>query len=103
MYMNNPAAVLEELEKGLKYILKYDNDYQGEAISRTMPIDQKEYLFSTFPPFFDGLLPEGTMLEGLIRGKKIDRNDLFSQLCAVGNDLVGAITVAEMTVAEMTG
>jgi serine/threonine-protein kinase HipA len=49
-------------------------------------------VFDTFPPFFEGLLPEGMMLEGLLRRLKIDRNDFFAQLAATGEDLVGAVT-----------
>ena len=54
------------------------------------------YKFDKFPPFFDGLLPEGIQLEGLLKIRKIDKNDLLSQLIAVGEDLVGAVTVKEI-------
>ncbi|MGD9592865.1 MAG: HipA N-terminal domain-containing protein, partial [Candidatus Berkiella sp.] len=56
---------------------------------------QKHFSFTTFPPFFDGLLPEGILLEALLKNAKIDKNDLFSQLVTVGNDLVGSVTVEE--------
>jgi serine/threonine-protein kinase HipA len=36
-------------------------------------------------------------LEGLLKIKKIDKNDHFSQLMAVGEDMVGAVTVREIT------
>ena len=35
------------------------------------------------------------MLEGLLKQIKIDKNDYFGQLLAVGGDLVGAVTVKE--------
>jgi serine/threonine-protein kinase HipA len=35
-------------------------------------------------------------LEALLRIRKIDRDDLFGQLVAVGADLVGAATVREI-------
>jgi serine/threonine-protein kinase HipA len=35
-------------------------------------------------------------LEGLLKIRKIDKNDLFSQLIAVGEDLVGVVTVKEI-------
>jgi len=41
-------------------------------------------------------LPEGIQLEGLLKIRKIDRADYFSQLMAVGNDMVGAVTVEEI-------
>lgn len=90
------AGILCEMEPGSKYMFEYLNGYKGLEISRTMPIDQKEYNFNSFPPFFDGLLPEGFQLEGLLKIRKIDRNDCFSQLLAVGEDLIGVITVKEI-------
>lgn len=89
------AGILsEEIAQG--YSFTYDEDYQGEAVSLTMPLHQKRYSYSHFPAFFEGLLPEGVMLEGLLRIAKIDKNDYMSQLMAIGNDLVGSVTVKEM-------
>ena len=86
------AGVLTEVSTN-EYHFDYDLGYDGEAISLTMPIDQKRYSFKSFPAFFEGLLPEGIMLEGLLRIAKIDAKDYFSQLMATGADLVGAVTV----------
>jgi serine/threonine-protein kinase HipA len=35
-------------------------------------------------------------LEGLLKIRKIDMDDLFSQLIAVGDELVGVVTVKEI-------
>ena len=61
-----------------------------------MPTKEKIYKFDRFPPVFEGLLPEGIQLEGLLKIKKIDKHDYFSQLIAVGDDMVGAVTVKEV-------
>ena len=90
-----PAGILEEIETGNKYRFTYFKIYNGPSIALTMPVDGKKFVFDRFPPFFDGLLPEGLLLEGLLKQRKIDRFDYFSQLIAVGNDLVGAVTVQE--------
>ena len=92
-----PAGILEEIEAGKKYRFTYFAEYCGPSIALTMPVDQKEFVFDRFPPFFDGLLPEGLMLEGLLKLRKIDKFDYLSQLIAVGSDLVGAVTVQEKT------
>jgi serine/threonine-protein kinase HipA len=89
------AGYLEELEKKKNFRFTYLKDYKGPPISLAIPVCNKEYDFKTFPPFFDGLLPEGLQLEGLLREVKIDKDDYFSQIIAVGNDLVGAVTVKE--------
>ncbi len=91
------AGVLTEQVFGKKYRFEYLDGYSGTPVSLTMPFRQKVFEFDSFPPFFDGLLPEGYQLEGLIKFGKIDRNDLFSQLIAVGDDLVGNITAKEAT------
>jgi serine/threonine-protein kinase HipA len=86
------AGELIEDENG-RYTFIYDADYGLAPVSLTMPIQQKKYSFESFPPFFEGLLPEGMMLEGLLKINKLDKKDYFSQLIATGNDLVGAVTV----------
>jgi serine/threonine-protein kinase HipA len=94
--MGELAGVLEEREAG-RYVFRYLPAYAGAPVSLSMPVSQGEFSFDGFPPFFEGLLPEGEMLEGLLRQGKIDRGDLFSQLLAVGAEMVGAVTVAEET------
>jgi serine/threonine-protein kinase HipA len=90
------AGILVEITPGARYIVEYSDGYEGPGISVTMPVKQKKFSFDEFPPFFDGLLPEGFQLEGLLKLKKIDRNDHFSQLIAVGEDMVGVVTVTEI-------
>ena len=86
------AGILTEVATN-DYNFEYDQNYTGEPVSLTMPTNHKKYSYKSFPPFFEGLLPEGVMLEGLLRIAKIDKNDYFSQLIATGNDLVGSVTV----------
>jgi serine/threonine-protein kinase HipA len=90
------AAVLIEHNKD-NYEIIYDDDYQGPPVSLTLPLKKTNYVFDSFPAFFEGLLPEGPQLEALLRQKKIDKSDYFSQLIAVGQDMVGAVTVKVVT------
>jgi len=89
------AGVLEEIARGKRYRFLYADRYEGSPISLTMPVRQAAYEFDRFPTFFEGLLPEGPMLEGLLRQRKIDAHDYLGQLLAVGGELVGAVTVEE--------
>jgi serine/threonine-protein kinase HipA len=86
------AGLLEKCDNN-KYTFTYHTDYQGPPISLTMPIVNERYEFDVFPAFFEGLLPEGSMLEALLRKYKIDKNDYFQQLITVGQDVVGAVTI----------
>lgn len=94
-----PAGILTENDMPpsvYAFQFEYHEDYNGAPVSLTMPTTQRLYLFTEFPPFFDGVLPEGGQLEGLLKIRKIDRYDYFSQLVTVGHDLVGAVTVFEI-------
>ena len=93
---NIPAGILEELLFNKNYKFYYYPIYNGNPISLTMPVKEKEFFFDNFPPFFDGLLPEGIQLDGLLKQCKIDSNDYFSQIITVGQDLVGAVTIEEI-------
>ena len=86
------AGVLTEISKD-HYRFSYNDDYQGAPVSLTMPVAQKIYDYQGLPPFFEGLLPEGLMLEALLRRCKLDKKDYFGQLLEVGNDVVGAVTI----------
>lgn len=90
------AGVLEEIMPGSEYRFIYREGYSGPPVSLTMPITDTPYTYNRFPPFFEGLLPEGYNLEALLRVYKIDRSDLFRQLFVVGMDMVGAVTVREI-------
>ncbi len=86
------AGILEKLENK-QYLFTYDTDYRGPPVSLTMPITKTAYEFYEFPPFFEGLLPEGIMLEALLRKYKLDKTDYFAQLLIVGQDVVGSVTI----------
>jgi serine/threonine-protein kinase HipA len=90
------AGILEEIQLRSTYRFTYDVNYSGPPVSLTMPIEKRDFEFDGFPPFFEGILPEGYNLDALLRTCKIDRDDLFSQLVAVGADTVGAVTVREI-------
>ncbi len=88
-----PCGVLEEVIPGKQYTFRYIENYSGAPVSLTMPVANKEYTFDEFPPFFDGLLPEGFNLEAMCRRLKIDKDDAFGQLRVSGKDVVGSVSV----------
>lgn len=93
VYVHNIRAGVLTQVSSAEYYFEYDNNYESEPISLTMPISQKKYSYNSFPPFFDGLLPEGKMLDGLLENINCSPNDYFSQLIAIGGNMVGAVTI----------
>lgn len=88
------AGVLTELDQN-HYQFAYAPGYQGEPISRALPVRETPHEFEKFPPVFEGLLPEGRQLEAMLRKYKVDKKDMFQQLLIVGEDVVGSLTVKE--------
>ncbi|MBN8535760.1 MAG: HipA N-terminal domain-containing protein [Deltaproteobacteria bacterium] len=60
-----------------RYEFNYDESYKGAPVSLTLPLSHRNYQFTSFPAFFEGLLPEGFQLEALLKDHKINRQDYF--------------------------
>ena len=87
------AGYLEESHDG-GWSFAYVDGYAEIPISLTLPVRREPYVFTAFPAVFDGLLPEGEQLQALLKKQKIDRNDCFTQLVTVGQDLVGSLSAS---------
>lgn len=89
----------EIIEDG-NYIFRYYDDYlkreDAKAISLTMPLKSDAYESNILHPFFDGLIPEGYLLEmgsKIYNISKLDRMGLLLKLCG---DAIGAVSVSEV-------
>lgn len=91
------AGKLEEIEEG--YQFQYDKDYlQSEkpsAVSLTMPLKEERYFSKTLFSFFDGLIPEGWLLDMVTHNWKIDTKDRFALLLIACKDCIGNVSVQE--------
>lgn len=94
-----PAGHLAELAAG-GWSFTYTRGYDGPRVSLALPVREEPWIFADFPPFLEGLLPEGPQLEAILRKHKIDRGDCFGQLMVVGQDVVGSLTVEEWPAEE---
>lgn len=71
----------------------YLPDYAGPPVFLGWDIGQAQREWDAFPPAFDGLLPEGILLDQLLAKHRLDRADKWGQLIAVGQDLTGFVSV----------
>lgn len=89
------AGILTESDEG--YSFAYDKDYlstsEAQPISLTMPLRQEVFLSSTLHPFFDGLIPEGWLLDIAQKNWKIDGRDRMALLLACCRDCIGAVSI----------
>ena len=92
------AGTLCETDEG--YTFTYDKDYlTGEnplAVSLTLPLRETPYSSPVLFPFFDGLIPEGWLLNIVSRNWKIDQKDRFGLLLAVCHDCIGDVQVEQI-------
>lgn len=94
---NNYAGLLKETDFG--YLFIYDDEYlnSGEAscVSLTLPLQSEVFTSKTLFSFFDGLIPEGWLLNIVTRNWKIDQSDRFGLLLVACKDPIGNVTVRE--------
>ena len=84
-------------EDDLGYEFRYDTDYlksdKPEAVSITMPLTETPYRDKVLFPFFDGLIPEGWLLDISEQSWKISVRDRFSLLLACCKDCIGNVNI----------
>jgi serine/threonine-protein kinase HipA len=89
------CGLLEERDEGFvfAYSDSWLNSPSRHAISLTMPLSQKEYRSTVLFPFFDGLIPEGWLLQVATDNWKIQPSDRMGLLLLCCHDPVGAVSV----------
>jgi len=89
------AGVLTEDEKG--YHFSYDESYLSNPsslpVSLTLPLQKEAFHSNLLFPFFDGLIPEGWLLNVAERNWKVRRHDRMGLLLACCRDCIGNVSV----------
>lgn len=92
------AGILKEDENGFHF--QYDQSYldmeEAEPISLTLPLTEKEYESKVIFPFFDGLIPEGWLLDIAQNNWKLDPRDRMEILLKTCHDCIGAVSIEEI-------
>jgi serine/threonine-protein kinase HipA len=96
VYVKNVfCGIIYENENG--YYFKYDEIYtqnnQSQAVSVTLPLTNNVYHSKTIFPFFDGLIPEGWLLDLAEKNWKINYKDRMGLLLTCCKDCIGAVSV----------
>lgn len=94
------AGILTETDDG-EYSFAYDSTYiqkhGDQFITFTMPVREKPYTEKRLFPFFDGLIPEGWLLDIASKNWKINHNDRMGLLLACCQNCIGAVDVKPIT------
>ncbi|MGH2620663.1 MAG: HipA N-terminal domain-containing protein [Anaerolineales bacterium] len=94
-YRDRRAGILTKSAAGFEF--DYDPSYlldpAARPISLSMPLQAEKYVSAKLFSFFDGLLPEGWLLDLISMTAKIDKNDKFRLLLHTGRDPIGAVSI----------
>ncbi|MCA6361928.1 MAG: HipA N-terminal domain-containing protein [Bacteroidetes bacterium] len=95
------AGILTEDENG--YLFVYDQNYllsdSAVPISKTLPLQKAAFNSNILFPFFDGLIPEGWLLDIAEKNWKLNPRDRMGLLLACCKDCIGAVSVHPLTTA----
>lgn len=103
-YKDVVTGVLTETNEG-EYTFQYTEEYQKEYpdvfITFTMPVKADAYVSKRLFPFFEGLIPEGWLLDIAVKNWKINQNDRMGLLLACCQNCIGAVSVLPVITDEL--
>jgi serine/threonine-protein kinase HipA len=95
-YQDKVAGILTETDEG-EYVFQYEEDYienhPDDFITLSMPVSKFAYRDKRLFPFFEGLIPEGWLLDIASKSWKIKRDDRMGLLLACCKNCIGAVSV----------
>lgn len=95
MYADEFAGYLEKHDEGYRFT--YDKGYlksaEARPVSLTLPLSEYPYTSRILFPFFDGLIPEGWLLNIARQEWHLKATDRFELLINLCRDTIGAVTV----------
>lgn len=94
-YKNSLTGILAETDAGYEfcYLKDYLESKNAKPVSLTLPLTDKPYHSNVLFPFFDGLIPEGWLLDVALRNTDISYLDRMSLLLLCCKDCIGAVSV----------
>jgi serine/threonine-protein kinase HipA len=95
---NQPAGVLTEDDNGyhFKYVQTYLEQEKVLPVSLTLPLQKDPFHSDNLFPFFDGLIPEGWLLDVVHNNWKINPRDRMGLLLTTCRDCIGNISVRKI-------
>jgi serine/threonine-protein kinase HipA len=99
-YKDDLAGILTETNDG-DYVFQYEQSYVAEHpsdfLTFTMPVRTECYSDNRLFSFFEGLIPEGWLLDIASKSWKINPNDRMGLLLACCRNCIGAVSVLPIT------
>ncbi len=95
-YNDDEAGILTETDDG-EYVFRYDPGYvknfPGQFLTFSMPVTENPYTSDRLFPFFEGLIPEGWLLDIASKNWKLKPDDRMGLLMICCENCIGAVSV----------
>ncbi len=97
-FKNQLAGILSETDMGYRfeYLSEYLSSDNAQPVSLRLPLSEKPYESIVLFSAFDGLIPEGWLLDVALRNTDISSLDRMSLLLLCCKDCIGALSVVEI-------
>lgn len=99
LYNDTEAGHITETNDGIyifQYTAEYVKAYPNQFLTFTMPVTKKAYTENRLFPFFEGLIPEGWLLNIASKSWKINQNDRMGLLLACCQNCIGAVSIVPL-------
>lgn len=99
LWNDSPVGLLEELEHGYRFTYSFSHLQTPNAmpVSLSLPLQAQPYEDKRLFPFFDGLIPEGWLLDIAESTWKLNPRDRMGLLLACCRDCIGAVGVTPIS------
>jgi serine/threonine-protein kinase HipA len=94
-FHNEWVGILSETDNGyeFKYLAEYLQKENAFPISKTLKTKFEPHHSNVLFPFFDGLIPEGWLLDIAVDNWKVSARDRFGLLLACCKSTIGAVGI----------
>jgi len=97
-YNDKLCGMIEQNDDNI-FVFEYTDEWfhnsEAKSVSLTLPKTQKKYESNILFPFFDGLIPEGYLLEAALKIYNISSNDRMALLLKTCHNPIGIVSVKE--------
>lgn len=92
-YLTGHLTEMDDGDYVFEYTPGYVENFEDRPITLTMPVRKEKFIERRLFPFFEGLIPEGWLLNIASKNWKLKKEDRMGLLLACCHNCIGAVSV----------